>query len=157
MIDKLQGQFIKYINKEDLSLNQKVKFLDELYWSDLKALSDSPDTNMDSLFQHLKSEELSIEEIAKVLNLYNNLDGAYTQEFAEIIANLYSKDRIKFFRALNLNKDEAINIVYVFRIIKVFEDKNIELQEVKNSNKLTEEEIDTANTFFNMYETICNT
>lgn len=157
MEKSLKNLIIKYINKEELDLKYKVQLLDDLYWTDWDQLKNDPDIQIDKLFDYLQSENLSIEEISKVVNLYNNLDGAYTFEFAEIIANLYKKDTIKFFQGLNLNPDETINLVYVFRMVDVFDDGDIELQKIKEMNKLTKEEISTANTFFNMYETICNT
>lgn len=157
MEKSLKNLIIKYINKEELDLKYKVQLLDDLYWTDWDQLKNDPDIQIDKLFDYLQSENLSIEEISKVVNLYNNLDGAYTFEFAEIIANLYKKDTIKFFQGLNLNPDETINLVYVFRMVDVFDDGDIELQKIKEMNKLTAEEISTANTFFNMYDTICNT
>lgn len=157
MKKSLEEAIKKYINKEDLGLEDKVELLDDLYWADWQAIKDNSNIDIDKLFNHLRSEDLTIEEISKVLRLYNNLDGAYTFEFAEIIANLYKKDEVKFFQGLNLNPDEAINLVYVFRMVDVFDDGKIEFQRIKEMKKLTEEEIETATTFFNMYETICNT
>lgn len=37
--------------------------------------------------------------MSKALSLYNNIQGAYTEKFAYIIANYYIDDRIKFFKA----------------------------------------------------------
>lgn len=157
MSESLNKLIKRYINKDNLDLDQKVQLLDELYWADWESINNDPNIDINKLFNHLQSENLDIEEIGKIMSLYNNLDGAYTQEFAKVIANLYTNDRIKFFQGLNLNQEETINIVYVFRMIKMFEDSDIEFKEVKDMNKLRDEEIDTTNTFYNMYETICNT
>lgn len=157
MAAELNNSIIRYLNQEDLNLDQKVQLLDELYWADWESLNNDPNIDIDKLFNHLQSTDLNIEEIGKIMSLYNNLDGAYTKEFAQVIANLYKSDRIKFFQGLNLNQEETINIVYVFRMIKVFEDSHVEFQKIKDMNKLREEEVATANTFYNMYETICNT
>ena len=42
-------------------------------------------------------------------------------------------------------------------MLKIFKDGDKEYEEVKNLNKLTDEELDTANMFFTMYRTICHT
>ena len=91
------------------------------------------------------------------MRLYSNPYGAFTEKFANIIGEIYKYDKIKFIKALNIVKDEAINLVYVFRMQNIFEDEDEDKFEILNSNKLSEEEIITTNNFFKMYKTICAT
>lgn len=85
--------------------------LEELYWANWEELRSD---DIDKIFEYLSSNDLEVQEMSKVLSLYNNVAGAYTEKFARVIANYDIKDRIKFFKALNLNKDEAIHLVYIF-------------------------------------------
>lgn len=93
----------------------------------------------------------------KKLELYSNPDGAYIEELSHIITKIYNEDKVKFIKALHLNIDEGENIAYLFRTDKVFEDGDIELQEILSTNQLTEEECDSANSFFRTYKNVCNT
>lgn len=130
--------------------------LDELYWGDWEDLLENPNKS-EELFLYIKDyDSRSIEELSQVLKLYSNPSGAFTIEFADIIARFYKSNKIKFIKALNLVQDEAINLVYVFRNLQIFSDGDEELEEIINKGKLSQEEIDTANTFFQMYKTICS-
>lgn len=151
------GKKIKQFIERDLNLDERVQLLDDLYWTDLNLLSQNCSEEIKEILKYLKSKPLDIKEIAQTLSLYNNLSGAYIEEFSDIIINFYEKDKIKFFKALNLNKDESMNLVYIFRTAKTFEDEDKEFEEVLVSNKLTDEEIDTARSFYYQYETICRT
>ncbi|WP_313756073.1 hypothetical protein [Tissierella sp.] len=131
--------------------------IEELYWIDLAELLNKPD-ELNEIFEYIKDyNSRSIQELAQILRLYSNPSGVFTKEFAEIIRNVYRYNKIKFIKALNLIKDESINLVYVFRSKEVFEDVDKEVFEILNSNRLSEEEIDTTDTFFKMYKTICAT
>lgn len=129
--------------------------IEELYWSDWDELSND---RLNEIFQYIKDyKSRSIEELAEILRLYSNPSGKYTIEFANIIGEIYKNDKVRFIKALNLVKDEAINLVYVFRMQGIFIDEDKEIAEILGSNKLSEEEIDTANSLLKMYKTICAT
>lgn len=130
--------------------------MEDLYWADWDEIGEKPKVLKD-IFDYIRnSEDLSLEELSGVLKLYNNPHGAYTIEFAKIISGIYIKDKIKFIKALNLVNDEIPNLVYAFRMEKVFEDEDMELNQILSLNKLSQEEIDTSNFFFKMYKTICS-
>lgn len=130
--------------------------MEDLYWADWDEIGEDPN-ELKTIFDYIKnSSEFSLEELSIVLKLYNNPHGAYTIKFAKIVSEIYIKDKIKFIKALNLEKDEIQNLVYAFRMEKVFEDEDIELSEIISLNKLSQDEIDTANFFFKMYKTICS-
>ncbi|NLY66712.1 MAG: hypothetical protein GX069_04060 [Tissierellia bacterium] len=150
----MDKNILEILDKSNPPLADRLKFLEELYWANWEEIGSD---NLEKIFGYLTSRSLEVEEMAKVLSLYNNVAGAYTDKFANIIGNYYREDKIKFFKALNLNKDEAIYLVYIFKMLKIFEDGDKEYEEVKNLNKLTDEELDTANMFFTMYRTICHT
>ena len=156
-MDEVQDRVKILLSKKDLSLDEKVQLLDDLYWADWEELDRDYSEQIDALLKHLQTLTLDLREIAKLFNLYNNLEAAHVADFAEIIRNIYIKEKVRFFKALNLNKEEAINLVYVFKLEKVFEDGDKEFNKIVSLNKLNEEELETANTFFNMYRTICNT
>lgn len=129
--------------------------IEELYWSDWDELSND---RLNEIFQYIKDyKSRTIEELAEILRLYSNPSGKYTIEFATIIGEIYKNDKVRFIKALNLVKDEAINLVYVFRMQGIFIDEDKEIAEILGSNKLSEEEIDTANSLLKMYKTICAT
>ena len=144
------------LEKEQLDKEEKIYLFDELYWTNWQELDKSPSL-VEKAFDYMRDDNLSIEEISKILPLYNNPEGAHADEFSEITIDLYKKDRIKFLRALALNPDEAINLVYIFRLLKPFEDGDEELDSVREEGGLTPEEDEIAVTFFAMYKTICNT
>lgn len=148
---------IKLLNRDNPPLENRLKLLEELYWANWAELDANFPGDVDKIFNYLRSNDLGIQEMAKVLPLYNNIEGAYTKKFAQIIADYYSQDKMKFIKALNLNKEEAINLVYIFRNLKVFEDEKKEYSEIESKEVLTEEELETARTFFSMYKNICNT
>lgn len=131
--------------------------IEELYWTDWDELAKET-KEIDQIFSYIKDfPARSIKELAHILKLYSNPSGRFTIEFAKIIGEMYKYDKIKFIKALNLVKDEAINLVYLFRMQSLFEDEDREKDDILNSNKLSEEEIDTTNSFFKMYKTICAT
>lgn len=150
----MDKNILEILDKSNPPLADRLKFLEELYWANWEEVGSD---NLEKIFGYLTSRNLEVEEMAKALSLYNNVAGAYTDKFANIIGNYYREDKIKFFKALNLNKDEAIYLVYIFKMLKIFKDGDKEYEEVKNLNKLTDEELDTANMFFTMYRTICHT
>lgn len=145
---------LQFLNKSSSSLEDRIQLLEELYWANWEELGSD---DIDKIFEYLSSNDLEVREISKALSLYNNVAGMHTEKFAHIIATYYINDRIKFFKALNLNRDEAIHLVYIFKMLKIFEDWDKEYTEIKSTNELTDEELDTANTFFSMFKTICNT
>ena len=130
--------------------------MEDLYWADWDKIGENPN-EYKIIFDYIEnSSSFSLEELSGVLKLYNNPHGAYTIEFAKIISEIYIRDKIKFIKALNLVKDEIPNLVYAFRMEKVFQDEDIELNQIFSLNKLSQEEIHTANFFFKMYKTICS-
>lgn len=153
----LEEQIIKFINKKNITKDESIDLIENLYWADWKFLKSEYPNSIDKIFNYLKNDNFSNEEIAEVLKLYNNPEGAYIDEFSYIILDLYKKDKIKFIKSLNLEKEEAINLVYMFRnhYVKVDEDK--ELLDIAISNKLSEEEKETAQTFMKMYKNVCST
>lgn len=151
MIEKI----VELVNKEKLSLDDKVELLDELYWAEWDELDKEYPEEVEKIFYYLENKDLEIEELAKALSLYNNVAGAHTHRFANIIADYYTQDRIKFMKALNMNKDQAIHLVYIFRNLFVFDDKDKELSEIKSKGQLIDEELEAAETFYSMYNRIC--
>ncbi len=131
--------------------------LDELYWADWEEISqDKKELNI--IFEYINDHSSkNLEELSKILKLYNNPSGLFTDEFANLVGEIYLKDKIRFIKALNLVKDEAINLVYIFRMKNIFVDEDKEFISILNSNKLSQEELDTASTFIKMYKTICST
>lgn len=150
-------KIIELINIENPSLKDRLILLEELYWANWAELDDNYPDKVEKVFKYLKTSELTVEEISKVLPLYNNIEGAHIDEFSEIIADLYRENRINFIKALNLSIDEAPHLVYIFRTMKIFDDGDKEFDEVKSSEALSEEELEAANTFYSMYKNICNT
>ncbi len=129
--------------------------VEDLYWADWDELSANRD-ELDRIFKYLRDfEARDIDELANILTLYNNPSGAYTVEFAKIIIDFYRHNKIKFIKALNIVKDETMNLVYIFRNFKVFNDEDKELEEILKQDDLTEEEKRTAFDFFQMYKNIC--
>lgn len=150
-------RIVSLINMDNPSLEDRLELLEELYWANWSELDDQYPGEVNKVFEYLKTSELTIEEKSKVLQLYNNIEGAHTLEFAEIIADLYKEDRIDFIKALNLSIDEAPHLVYIFRVRGIFEDEDEEFNEVKSFGRLNEVELEAANTFYSMYKNICNT
>lgn len=148
---------IDYINKEVLTSEERLDLLDELYWLDWDMLRTENPEEIQNIFTFLRNTDFNEEELSLILKLYNNPHGAYTEEFSYIISKLYREDKVKFIKALNLEKDEAGNLVYLFRNNKIFQDEELEIKEILSKEELYEEEIDTANLFFRMYKTVCST
>lgn len=151
------NKLIELINKDSLSKDDRLEFLDEIYWADLMKLGTEFPEVINKIFTFLRNEEFNMVEISLIQKLYGNPEGAYVEEFTYIIIKLYRFDRVKFIKALNLNIDEAENLAYLFRNNKVFEDGEKELQEILATNLLNEEERESANTLFRMYKKVCNT
>lgn len=129
---------------------------EELYWADWDELG-KIDGKIEEIFNYLKGfESFELEELSQVLKLYNNPSGAHTIEFAKITADIYRRDRLKFIKALHLVQDEIPNLVYAFRLEAVFEDEDLEFNEIVELNELDPEELETARFFFKMYKTICS-
>ena len=150
----MEDLFRKF-SEEGMTREEKLYFLDELYWMDWGQLENF--LEVEDVFSYLKSENLSIEEISLILKLYNNPGGDYVKEFSHIISEIYLRDKINFIRGLNLEKDEISNLVYLFRNERVFEDENKELEEILSKDLLNEEEVSTAKIFFKTYEKVCST
>lgn len=148
---------IDFIKKDVLTMEESLKLIDNLYWADWDFLDKEYSDDISKIFRHINCHSHSNEEISQILKLYNNPHGAYVDEFANIIANLYKKDKVKFIQSLNLEKEEAINLVYIFRTHEIKLDEDEELHDIIKSEKLSEEEKDTAENFIKMYENICNT
>ncbi|MBU5426039.1 hypothetical protein KQI41_06385 [Tissierella pigra] len=130
--------------------------LDELYWGDWKELLENSN-KLEELFLYIEDyDSRSVEELSQILKLYSNPSGVFTIEFADIVAELYKSDKIKFMKALNLVQDEAINLVYIFRNLQIFSDGDEELKEVLSKENLSQNEIDTASIFYQMYKNICS-
>lgn len=148
---------VELINKDSMSSDDRLELLDELYWADFSKLKSDYPEGINKILLFLREEDFSIEEISLIQKLYANPEGAFVEEFSSIIIDLYKLDKIKFLKGLHLNIDEAENLSYLFRNNKVFQDEDIELQEILATNELTEEEEETANAFFKMYRKVCNT
>lgn len=150
-------RIIELINKENLTKDERLELLDELYWADWTTLSAEYPDELNKVFQFLRNTEFNEEEISLIIKLYSNPDGAYVEEFSYIIRKIYNEDKIKFMKALHLNIEEGENLAYLFRNDKVFEDGDAELQSILATKKLTEEEETSANAFFRTYKNVCNT
>ena len=148
---------VELINKDSMPSDDRLELLDELYWADFNKLKLDYPKDIDKIFLFLSEEDFSIEEISLIQKLYANPEGAYVEEFSSIIIVLYKIDKSKFMKALHLNINEAENLSYLFRNNKVFQDGDIELQEILATKGLTEDEEESANAFFKMYKKVCNT
>ncbi len=130
--------------------------IDDLYWSDLDQLGENKD-QLDEVLSYLKDfDSRTLEELSLTLKLYSNPSGALIDEFSDVISQLYLHDKVRFFKALALEEDESMNLTYVFRNLKVFEDEEKEFEDLEALNKLTDDELTVANMFFKMYKTICS-
>lgn len=152
-----EENIIDSINRTDLSKDESLDLIDDLYWADWDVLDNEYPETLDKIFKHLNRKDLSDAELSQILKLYNNPHGAYIDKFAKIILNIYSRDKKVFLKALNLESEEAINLVYVFRMNDIKLDEDIELLEIIDSKELSEGEVETAMKFLKMYENICNT
>ena len=146
-----------FINRRDPSLDASLAFIDDLYWADWDILDNDYPESTHKIFAYLNRKDLSDEELSRILKLYNNPHGAYIEKFAKLILEIYSRDKKTFLRALNLESEEAINLVYVFRMNDIKLDEDIELLEIIDSKDLSDGEVDTGKKFLKMYENICNT
>lgn len=157
MRNTTEENIIDFINSRNLNKDESLTFIDDLYWGDWDILDNEYPEAIDKIFAYLSREDLSAEELSQVLKLYNNPHGAYIEKFAKLILEIYSRDKKTFLRALNLESEEAINLVYVFRMNDIKLDEDIELLEIIESKDLSDGEVDTAKKFLKMYENICNT
>lgn len=151
-----------YVNKIKLNQDEKRDFFHQLTLLDWnKTTKDYGKEFNDRIMQIVLKDKIDdIENISKIIELYNNVYGMYILEFTEAIAEIYGRDKIKFIKGLNLVKDEAINIVYAFRLRNVFAgelEAKTDEEEILKSKALSEEEKETAKSFFKMYQTICFT
>lgn len=149
-------KIIELVNKENKSSEDRIELLEELYWADWSKLNDLQ-VEVTKIFTFLRNTEFNEKEISLIQKLYNNPDGAYIEEFSYIISKLYREDRIRFFKALHLDPDEAENLAYLFRNKRIFEDGTIELEDILDSKELTEDEETTTRAFFRIYENLCKT
>lgn len=150
-------RLVALINKDLLSAEERKELLDELYWADWTKLNNYYPNEVKKIFAFLRNTEFNVEEISLIQKLYNTPDGSYVEEFSHIVLKLYREDRTKFFKALHLNPEEGGNLAYLFRNDRFFDDVKLELAEILDSNKLTEDEAITASAFFKSYEYICKT
>lgn len=157
MVKSLEKSIIDNINRENLSIDESLEFIDDLYWADWNRLEEKYPELIEKIFVYLASEERENREISKILKLYNNPDGSYTDEFAKLILDIYNRNKEKFLKALNLERGEAINLVYIFRMNDVKLDEDQDLINLIDSEILSEEEKETAYNLLKMYENICNT
>ncbi len=157
MTKSLEENILNYMNKSSLSQEESLDLIDNLYWVDWDLLDSKYPEVIEKIFKFLNKDDLSDEEISYILKLYNNPHGAYIDEFGGVILNIYRKDKIRFVKSLNLEKDEAINLVYIFRMNDVKIDEDREFLDAVLSEKLSEEEKETASSLLKMYENICNT
>ena len=153
----LEEKIIGLISRDYLTKDESLELIDDLYWADWDILKEKYPNYIENIFDYLKKEKLSNEEISQILKLYNNPHGEYIEEFSNIILDLYRKDKTKFIKSLNMEKEEVINLVYLFRnnVIKLDEDE--ELFEISKSGELSQEEEDTAEAFIKSYKNVCST
>ncbi|NLC03294.1 MAG: hypothetical protein GX787_03320 [Tissierellia bacterium] len=152
-----EDKIIKFIDKDNITKEESLELLEEFYWTDWDILNKKYPDYIEKIFVYLRKDNFSNGEIALIIKLYNNPHGAYVDEFSDIILDLYQKDKTKFIKALNMEKEEITNLVYLFRNHDVVIDEDEELLSIIQSAELTEEEKDTGNQFVKMYERVCNT
>lgn len=129
--------------------------IEDLYWEDWDELA-KDQNEIDEIFAYIRDfESRDMEELGQILQLYSNPSGSFTAEFAEIAAELYKRDKIKFIKALKFVKEETSNLVYVLRNLNVFKNEDDELESILKSNKLDKNEIEVAETLFQMYKKVC--
>ncbi len=134
-----------YVNKTRLNNNEIKDLLYQLTMLNWDKIEQNYGRNISQriIQKVIKMDIEDIESISNIILLYNNPYGIYTLEFVELITKIYSKDKIRFIKGLNLVKEEAINIVYVFRLRKIFiDDVELErdIEEIQNSQRLSYEE-----------------
>lgn len=152
-----EEKIIGFIEKDNMTQEESLEFLDELYWADWDFLNEKYPNHIEKIFNNLRKDNISNEERSLIIKLYNNPHGAYVDEFSQVILDLYKKDKMKFIQALNMEKDEISNLVYLFRNHNEVVDEDEELLSIIQSDSLSEEEKDTGNFFIKMYENVCNT
>lgn len=152
-----EQKIIEFIRKDFLKEEESLELLDELYWADWDILNEKYPEHIKRILEYLRKDTFSKEETSLIIKLYNNPHGAYVDEFSDIILDLYQKDKTKFIKALNMEKDEITNLVYLFRNHDVVIDEDEELLSIIQSAELSEEEKDTGDQFVKMYERVCNT
>lgn len=152
-----EQKIIDLIKKDILTREESLELIDNLYWADWDLLDKEYPNDISKIFSYINNYDHSNEEISQILKLYNNPHGAYIDEFANVIIDLYKKDKTVFIKSLNLEKEEAINLVYIFRNYDIKLDEDQELSDIMESGELSEEEVNTAEKFIKMYENICNT
>lgn len=157
--DKNTGEenIIELINRDILTKDENLELIEELYWADWDLLKDKYPNYIDKIFLHLKKDNFSNEEISQILKLYNNPHGAYINEFSDIILSLYKKNKTIFIKSLNMEKEETINLVYLFRNHFIEVDEDLELLGIIESDELTEEERATAESLIKAYKHACST
>lgn len=151
-----EEKIIDLIDKETLKEDESLELIEELYWADWDEINKNPD-RVDRIFDFLKREDLTNKEISKMFKLYNNPHGAYVEEFSKLIVDLYYKDRASFIQSLNIEKEEVVYLIYVFRNHLVELDKDKDLEILLESDKLTREEKETGQALLKAYEHACST
>lgn len=156
MTKSIEAHIIEGINKVELTIDEGVDLIEDLYWADWDLL-DAQEGLVDKIFHYLKRDNLSDQETAKILKLYNNPHGAHIDKFADLILIIYSRDKMRFLKSLYLESEEAINLVYIFRMRDVKIDEDKEFLDAISSDKLSQEEREAGSDLLKMYENICNT
>ena len=152
-----EENIIKLIEEDSLTKEESLDLIEELYWADWDILREKYPGYIDKIFLYLKKDDLSDKVISQILKLYNNPHGAYIREFSDIIIDLYKKDKLRFIRSLNIEKEESSNLVYLFRNNFIEIDKDLKLAEILKSEDLSKEEKDTGETLLKLYKHACST
>lgn len=152
----IEERIVDLMDQDSLTKEESLELIEELYWADWTILRKKPDY-IEKIFNYLKKDNFSKEEISKIFKLYNNLDGAYIEDFSRIILDIYRRDKSKFIRSLNIEREETQNLVYLFRNHLIDLDKDKELDKLIGSDKLTKEEKETGRALIKAYEHACST
>lgn len=153
----LEEKIIELINKDNISKTESLELIDDLYWADWDILTEKYSDGIKKIFNYLKKDDFSIEEISQMIKLYNNPDGAYIDEFSNIILNIYKRNKHQFIQALNIEKEEIVNLVYLFRNHFMNIDEDLDLLQMLESKELTKGEKETVEMFMKSYKNVCST
>lgn len=139
--------------KENYNEFTREEIIEELYWSSLTTITEE---EMLKIVKPFLMDSKRIEEFAAVQKLYSNPEGAYIDFFEDIIIGLYKKDPYTFIKAVGLNPDEGMNVLYIFRNKAMFlEAESIKEALLKNTDDAETKEM--IESFFRYYDSICST
>ena len=139
--------------KENNSEFAREEIIEELYWGSLTTITEE---EMLKIVKPFLMDSNSIEEFAAVQKLYSNPEGADIDFFEDIIIDLYKKDPYTFIKAVGLNPDEGMNVLYIFRNKAIFlEAESIKEELLKNTDDAETKEM--VESFFRYYDSICST